>query len=241
MRGWALPGAGAAIVATCMGGPLAWGARPDRCAIHASARLRPRRPAHPRGVLRALPRPAEDRGRPAARHARGPCSRAGTPAPPSCPATARPSLLYQKLIVDDPDKRMPRRRPPLTPRASRDRRAMDRPGARRGRRARFVQAASPAPDARPPRRPARPSPSPSIKDVRPILAANCYACHGPDRNRRQREPAPRPGGGRHGSPSVGPGRHRPRPPRDERALIQRVTGPGRAEAHAARVERQAAA
>src|SRR5216683_3249387 len=24
------------------------------------------------------------------------------------------------------------------------------------------------------------------RDVRPILADNCYACHGPDRNRRQR-------------------------------------------------------
>ena len=103
------------------------------------------------------------------------------------------SPLYQRLIAEDPEKRMPRRRGPLTTTQIETVRRWIDQGAPWPE-AVVVHAASPAPEAVAEEDAAgndhavRAAAGVSFnKDVRPILAANCYACHGPDRNRRQRE------------------------------------------------------
>src|SRR5258707_1202119 len=96
------------------------------------------------------------------------------------------SLLYQLLVATDPDKRMPRRRRPLAPAQIETMRRWIDQGAPWPEGA-VVQALSPAPEDRA-ARPAGAAAGLSFnRDVRPILAENCYACHGPDRNRRQKE------------------------------------------------------
>ena len=102
------------------------------------------------------------------------------------PGDGKGSLLYQRLVAEDPDKRMPRRRRPLTPaQIETVRRWIDGgapwpPG--------MVVTAASRPPAAVAKAAASPTDGPLVsfnKDVRPILADNCYACHGPDRNRRQ--------------------------------------------------------
>jgi cytochrome c553 len=102
------------------------------------------------------------------------------------PGDGKGSLLYQRLVAEDPDKRMPRRRRPLTPaQIETVRRWID--GGAPWPPGMVVTAASPPPAAVA-KAAASPTDGPLVsfnKDVRPILADNCYACHGPDRNRRQ--------------------------------------------------------
>src|SRR5438552_6302364 len=116
------------------------------------------------------------------------------------PGDGKVSLLYQRLVANDPDERMPQRADPITP--------VEVETVRR-----WIDEGADWPDGVVLRAPAvRPTfvapplaahatatggdavadagaDSPRIsfnRDVRPILADNCYACHGPDRNRRQK-------------------------------------------------------
>jgi len=142
------------------------------------------------------------------------------------------SLLYERLMASDPDERMPQEAEPLAP-------------AQVETLLRWIDDGAPWPDGvQVMETPAAPSPAaapppfalpttaartegPLVsfnKDVRPILADNCYACHGPDRNRRQmglrldrEEVAKSPL--RSGEVAIVPGD----PARS--ALIQRVTNP----------------
>jgi mono/diheme cytochrome c family protein len=102
------------------------------------------------------------------------------------------SLLYQRLLVDDPKKRMPRKADPLTPTQIDTVRRWIDAGAPWPDGAQVREAPDAALPAAEPRAAAlavaaraEPTPVSFNKDVRPILADNCYACHGPDRNRRQ--------------------------------------------------------
>jgi cytochrome c553 len=98
------------------------------------------------------------------------------------PGNGPESVLYQRLIADDPDVRMPWGGDPL--RADQIEtilRWIDE-GARWPEGVVVT-----APSNEPPQRPQSFAPEPDHRfnrDVRPILA-DCYACHGPDRNRRQ--------------------------------------------------------
>ncbi|PYQ05750.1 MAG: hypothetical protein DMF83_14540 [Acidobacteria bacterium] len=104
------------------------------------------------------------------------------------------SLVYERLMAKDPEERMPQRADPLAP-------------AQVETLLRWIDDGAPWPDgvvvrmapaARARATATRPlvahtagarADGPLVsfnKDVRPILADNCYACHGPDRNRRQR-------------------------------------------------------
>jgi mono/diheme cytochrome c family protein len=104
------------------------------------------------------------------------------------------SLLYQRLMANDPEERMPQRAGPLAPAQVATLVRWIDDGApwpdgvvvRMAPSARTRAAASP-PGA--PRTAGARADGPLVsfnRDVRPILADNCYACHGPDRNRRQR-------------------------------------------------------
>ncbi len=112
----------------------------------------------------------------------------GVSGPVVVPGNGRDSLLYQRLVLDDAQKRMPWLSDPLLP-------------AEAATVRRWIDAGAPWPEGltvglATPAAPTLPPPSlarvqsegPALtfnKDVRPILAANCYACHGPDRNNRQ--------------------------------------------------------
>src|SRR5262245_4541711 len=99
------------------------------------------------------------------------------------------SPLYQRLVVNDPAKRMPFGADPLPPAQVETLRRWIDAGAPwpDGVVVAAVSAAPPAPPR--PASPAsaaatRPGGGPHLtfnKDVRPILADNCYTCHGPDR------------------------------------------------------------
>src|SRR2546425_1454835 len=142
------------------------------------------------------------------------------------------SLLYQRLMANDPEERMPQRAGPLAP-------------AQVDTLVRWIDDGAPwpdgvvlrmAPSARTRAAASRPVAPRTAgaradglvvsfnKDVRPILADNCYACHGPDRNRRQRglrldreEVAKSPL--RSGNVAIVPGDP------ERSALIQRITDP----------------
>ena len=154
------------------------------------------------------------------------------------PGDGKVSLLYQRLVANDPDERMPQRADPITP--------VEVETVRR-----WIDEGADWPDGVVLRAPAvRPTfvapplaahatgtggdavadagaDSPRIsfnRDVRPILADNCYACHGPDRNRRQKSlrldreevaKAPLPSG----QVAIVPGHP------EKSALIARVTDP----------------
>ena len=159
--------------------------------------------------------------------------RQGQPALPA-PGARRPREAHA-VAVGSADRR-----------ADRDGAALDRRRGRlAGRRRRSTLASAAPPAASAPRPVAAPSASKTAggsrlafnRDVRPILAANCYACHGPDRNNRQmglrldREEVAK-------APlACGTRRDRSRQPGEERTHPAHH-GPRRAEAHAPRLERQ---
>jgi cytochrome c553 len=99
---------------------------------------------------------------------------------------ARASLLFQRVVASDPKIRMPWLTDPLTGPEIETLRRWIEAGAV------WPEGAVIAPPAVPstPAPPAPPAAAGSAavqfnRDVRPILADNCYSCHGPDRNRRQ--------------------------------------------------------
>jgi mono/diheme cytochrome c family protein len=115
----------------------------------------------------------------------------GASGPVVLPGNGKGSPLYQRLVLDDPQRRMPWLSDPLSASQVETMR-------------RWIDAGAPWPDgltvaalappavatvvASPPSKARAPADGPALafnKDVRPILAANCYACHGPDRNNRQ--------------------------------------------------------
>ncbi|HET6898712.1 MAG TPA: c-type cytochrome domain-containing protein, partial [Vicinamibacteria bacterium] len=106
---------------------------------------------------------------------------------------AEGSRLYQLLIEKDPDKRMPRRKPPLSPAQIEAVRRWIDAGASWPEGVVITAPSPPPPSAVAGESATSADPGPNgprvsfNRDVRPILADNCYACHGPDRNRRQRD------------------------------------------------------
>jgi mono/diheme cytochrome c family protein len=115
----------------------------------------------------------------------------GTSGPSVQAGDGKASLLYQRLVLTDPAKRMPMASDPLTA-AQIDtvRRWIDEGAAwPDGVVVTLASAAPPtagAPRLRPVTAHAAGGPRLAFnRDVRPILAGNCYQCHGPDRNNRQ--------------------------------------------------------
>ncbi len=148
------------------------------------------------------------------------------------PGDAKGSLLYQRLVLENPKKRMPKKADPLTPAQIETMRRWIDEGAPwpdgavvKEAPAASPPAATPSPLASHPTAALTEGPVLSFnKDVRPILADNCYTCHGPDRNRRQmglrldreevaKSPLPS------GNVAIVPGRP------ENSALIQRITNP----------------
>jgi mono/diheme cytochrome c family protein len=96
------------------------------------------------------------------------------------------SLLVTRLLHDDPAKRMPWMTEPLPVAEIDILRRWVAAGAPWPEGVTVVMAtAAPAPVVRPVSTPRDASSLSFNRDVRPILAGNCYACHGPDRNNRQ--------------------------------------------------------
>lgn len=146
------------------------------------------------------------------------------------PGNATGSQLYQRLMLDDPQRRMPRLADPLSPAQIETVRRWIDSGADwpEGMIVTMPEGASAARSSDRTPNPAFNQPAgPPLsfnRDVRPILADNCYSCHGPDRNRRQaglrldREEvakAPLPSG----QAAIVPGSS------EKSALYQRVTDP----------------
>ena len=104
------------------------------------------------------------------------------------------SLLYERLMARDPEERMPQRAGPLAPAQVETLLRWIDDGAAwpDGVVVRMAPTARPpaaAPQSRAARTAGTRADGPLVtfnRDVRPILADNCYACHGPDRNRRKR-------------------------------------------------------
>ena len=181
-------------------GPVALGAA-LLCATWVSARGTPAPPADAPPdfvrdvqpilvrVVRALPRPERQQGPAAPRHAEGTSTRAASPATCVVPGDPAASLLYQKLVEPEPE----------APHAAGGRAARTRQQIETIRR--WIEAGAPWPegvtvtevaDARrgrasraPTARPRDPDRLSYNRDVRPILAESCFACHGPDQNRRK--------------------------------------------------------
>jgi mono/diheme cytochrome c family protein len=116
----------------------------------------------------------------------------GTSGPVVVAGEGDKSPLYQRLVASDPAKRMPFGADPLTAAQIETVRRWIQAGAPWPEGV-VVAATSAAPAPAPPP-PPRAAAAPASatgprltfnKDVRPILADNCYTCHGPDRNRRQ--------------------------------------------------------
>ncbi|MFI5007085.1 MAG: PSD1 and planctomycete cytochrome C domain-containing protein, partial [Solirubrobacterales bacterium] len=117
----------------------------------------------------------------------------GASGPSVLAGDSKGSLLYQRLVLADLAKRMPFLADPLTP-AQIDvlRRWIDEGAAWPDGVVVALESAAPVAASAP-----RPVAAHSVgaagsgsrlafnRDVRPILAGNCYACHGPDRNNRQ--------------------------------------------------------
>jgi mono/diheme cytochrome c family protein len=139
------------------------------------------------------------------------------------PGNGKGSELYRRLVAEDPEKRMPQRRRPLAPvEVETVRRWIDQGAS--WPEGLVLKAASPAPAAALAAHASEREVVSFNRDVRPILAGNCYACHGPDRSRRQKElrldledvaTAPLPSG----QVAIVPGHP------ETSALIQRITDP----------------
>ena len=151
------------------------------------------------------------------------------------------SLLVTRLLHEDPAKRMPWMTEPL-PTAEIDvLRRWVAAGAAWPEGVTVVMAtAAPAPVVGPASTPRDASHLSFNRDVRPILAGNCYACHGPDRNNRQmglrldreevaKSPLPS------GNLAIVAGKP------DESALVKRIPDPDENRRMPHVVERQAAA
>jgi len=184
MRGQAFLGVASAVVVTCLGGALASargqavpGPAPavdfarEVQPILAASCVRCHGPRKTEGDLRLDTREGLHKG--------------GDSGAVVLSGDGKGSLLYQLLVATDPDKRMPRRRRPLAPAQIETVRRWIDQGAPWPEGI-VVRALSPAPEDRAGRAGAATGLS-FNRDVRPILAENCYACHGPDRNRRQKE------------------------------------------------------
>jgi cytochrome c553 len=117
----------------------------------------------------------------------------GATGPAVVPGDGKGSRLYQRLVLNDPRKRMPRKEDPLTPVQIETVRVWIDQGAHWPEGMRVTRAPG-APPARAgasvvaARDEAARTEAGLVsfnKDVRPILADNCFACHGPDRHQRQ--------------------------------------------------------
>jgi mono/diheme cytochrome c family protein len=114
----------------------------------------------------------------------------GATGPAVVPGDGPRSRLYQRLVLSDPRKRMPRKEDPLPPAQIETLRRWIDEGAPWPEGLRVAEAPRARPAAAggsPVAAAARPEAGRVSfnKDVRPILADNCFACHGPDRNQRQ--------------------------------------------------------
>jgi len=117
--------------------------------------------------------------------------RGGASGPVIVAGDGRASALFRRLVIDDLPKRMPWLSDPLPATAIETVRRWIDEGAVWPEGV-IVAAVAPPAVAPPVPRPAAPSATLASgsrlsfnEDVRPILAGNCYACHGPDRNNRQ--------------------------------------------------------
>jgi hypothetical protein len=115
----------------------------------------------------------------------------GASGPAVVPGDGKSSRLYQRLVLADPRKRMPRKEDPLAAEQIETLRRWIDEGAPWPDGTRVAEAAAPPRAARPVQAVGGVAVSDEAglvsfnKDVRPILADNCYACHGPDRHQRQ--------------------------------------------------------
>ena len=127
----------------------------------------------------------------------------GAAGPSAVPGDGKGSRLFLRLVHENPKKRMPRREDPLSPEQIELVRRWIDEGAKWPEGVK-LQRPPEAPEPREDEGDEEPTPPPAAavaapavpladaalavsfnKDVRPILADNCYACHGPDRNRRE--------------------------------------------------------
>jgi len=104
------------------------------------------------------------------------------------PGDPASSLLYQKLLSQKPEARMPQEADALPPGEIETIRRWVQAGAPWPEGVTVSEAAAPrAPVAvaRPVAKPRDPNRLSYNRDVRPILAGSCFVCHGPDQNRRE--------------------------------------------------------
>ena len=129
--------------------------------------------------------PAKQKGKLRLDTREGMLARAASTAPCVVPGDPAESPVYENLVERDPMHRMPKESDPL-------------PAAEIDTIRRWIEAGAAlagGPRAWPPRRArclGRPRPGPADRarlsfnrDVRPILAESCFACHGPDRTARE--------------------------------------------------------
>jgi hypothetical protein len=104
------------------------------------------------------------------------------------PGDPEASLLYQKLRSRNPKARMPQEAEPLPPEQVETIRLWIEAGASWPEDVTVAEVATPRAPVALARPPVRPRDSGRLRynrDVRPILAASCFPCHGPDQDRRE--------------------------------------------------------